>query len=551
MINESKKNNLYKLIYQFAVFTALAYMGVRLWLDKVYSPDFEAYCPFGGLQAAGSYLTRGSLSCSMTSMQIMMGVMLFVGAFLFSKLFCGYICPLGTLSEWLGKLGDKLRIKISVPDFADSTLRSLKYILLFVTFYFTLTSSELFCKKFDPYYAVASGFNTDVVLLYALIAIGVYVAGSVLFRFFWCKYLCPFSALTNIFRFTWWFAGIMSMFILLSLVGLKIPFIYPLLVITCAGYILEIVMMHKVKPSFVHITRNADTCTSCNICSKSCPQEIEVSKVEKVDHIDCNLCGDCLYACPEKDTIQINRKNMNWLPAFVLTVLIVFGLILGSLFEFPTIDVKWGTKEEIAKAAVFSKEGLKNIKCFGSSTAFANQMRKVDGIFGVSTYVASHTVKILYNKAMYNDTTIQKLLFIPEKRVLAELAPYVDSISVISLTVDRFFDPLDASYLQYLLQQKTDACGYQSDFACPVIIRIYFPNGRHPDMKTLVDIIESESLTYKIDEATYKVKLNYKVITISDKPEVISRIDYNKMVPIGRQSQKTSFLPLNPPRGTN
>jgi hypothetical protein len=131
------------------------------------------------------------------------------------------------------------------------------------------------------------------------------------------------------------------------------------------------------------------------------------------------------------------------------------------------------------------------------------------------------------------------------------LAPYVDSISVISLTVDRFFDPLDASYLQYLLQQKTDACGYQSDFACPVIIRIYFPNGRHPDMKTLVDIIESESLTYKIDEATYKVKLNYKVITISDKPEVISRIDYNKMVPIGRQSQKTSFLPLNPPRGTN
>jgi NAD-dependent dihydropyrimidine dehydrogenase PreA subunit len=526
MIHGSKKPNLYKLVYQFAVFTALAYMGLRLWLDKVYTPDFEAYCPFGGLQAAGSYITRGSLSCSMTSMQIMMGVMLFVGAFLFSKLFCGYICPLGTLSEWLGKLGDKLRIKIAVSEFADSTLRSLKYILLFVTFYFTLTSSELFCKKFDPYYAVASGFNTDVVLLYALIAIGVYIAGSVLFRFFWCKYLCPFSALTNIFRFTWWFAGIMSLFIILSLVGLKMPFIYPLLVIICSGYILEIVMMHKVKPSFVHITRNADTCTGCNLCSKSCPQEIEVAKVEKVDHIDCNLCGDCLYACPEKDTIQINRKNMNWLPAAVLTVLIVFGLILGSLFEFPTIDVKWGTKEEITKAGIFSKEGLKNIKCFGSSTAFANQMRKVDGIYGVSTYVASHTVKILYNKEMYNDTTIQKLLFVPEKRVLAELAPYVDSVSVISLTVDRFFDPLDASYLQYLLQQKTDACGYQSDFACPVIIRIYFPNGRQPDMKTLVDIIESESLTYKVEGVTYKVKLNYKVITISDKPEVISKLDY-------------------------
>lgn len=286
--------------------------------------------------------------------------------------------------------------------------------------------------------------------------------------------------------------------------------------------------MNKVNPSFVHITRNTETCTSCNLCSNNCPQGIDVAKMERVDHIDCNLCGDCLYACPEKDTIRINRKNMNWLPAAVLTGLIVLGLILGSLFEFPTIDVKWGTKEEITNAGIFSKEGLKNIKCFGSSTAFANQMRRVPGIFGVSTYVSSHTVKILYDKAIYNDTTIQKLLFVPEKRVLKNLNPDVDSIAVYSLTVDRFFDPLDATYLQNLLKQKTDACGYQSDFACPVIIRIYFPNDKQPDIKSLVDIIESESLTYKVGEATLKVKLNYKVVTISEKPDVISKPDFIK-----------------------
>jgi hypothetical protein len=221
---------------------------------------------------------------------------------------------------------------------------------------------------------------------------------------------------------------------------------------------------------------------------------------------------------------------MKWLPATALAALIVLGLIIGSLFELPTIDVKWGTNEEIEKAAVFSKEGLKDIKCFGSSTAFANQMRNVEGIFGVSTFVGSHTVKILYNKSMYNDTTIQKLLFVPEKRVLAELAPYVDSVAVISLTVDRFFDPLDASYLQYLLQQKTDACGYQSDFACPVIIRIYFPKGRQPEMKSLVDIIESESLTYKIEESVFKVKLKYKVISVSGKPEIIPKEDYAQLM---------------------
>jgi polyferredoxin len=528
MAPNMKKINLTKLLYQFAVFTALGYMGIRLWLDKVYTPDFEAYCPFGGLQALGSYITRGSLSCSMTSMQIMMGVMLIVGAALFSKLFCGYICPIGTISEWIGKLGDKLKVRVTISELADSSLRSLKYILLFITFYFTLTSSELFCKKFDPYYAVASGFSTDVVIIYAIITLAVLIIGSVFFRFFWCKYLCPFGALTNIFKFAWWFAGIIALFLVLSLFGIKIFFIWPLLVITCAGYMLEILKMTKVKPSFVHITRNPETCTNCNLCTKSCPQQIDIAKMKEVDHIDCNLCGDCLYVCPEKDTIQINRKNMNLLPGILLGGLIVLGLFLGSLFEFPTIDVKWGTKEQISVAGVFSKEGLKNIKCFGSSTAFANQMRKVDGIFGVSTFVGTHTVKILYDKAIYNDTTIQKLMFIPEKRILSDMSPETDSVVVYSFTVDQFFDPLDASYLQYLLQQKTEACGYQSDFACPVIIRIYFPNGKQPALKSLVQIIESESLTYKVGESIFKVKLKYKVITVSEKPEVISTQDYIK-----------------------
>jgi polyferredoxin len=526
--HNTKKTNLIKIAYQLAVLAALLFMGLRIWFDKLYTPDFEAYCPFGGLQAAGSYITRGSLSCSMTSMQIMMGVMLFAGAVFFSKLFCGYICPLGTISEWLGKLGDKLKVRVTVSELADSSLRSLKYILLFVTFYFTLTSSELFCKKFDPYYAVASGFNTDVVVLYALIASAVLIIGSFFFRFFWCRYFCPFGALTNIFKFAWWFAGILVLFTGLSLLGAKISFIYPLLAITCAGYILEIIRMNRVNPSFVHITRNTDTCTSCNMCSKSCPQGIDVAAMEKVDHIDCNLCGDCLYACSEKDTIQINRKNISWLPGSVLAGLIVIGLITGSIFELPTIDIKWGTKEEISNAGIFSKEGLKNIKCFGSSTVFANQMRKVNGIFGVSTFVGSHTVKILYDKAIYNDTTIQKLLFVPEKRLLADIDTDVDSIAVYSLTVERFFDPLDASYLQYLLQQKTDACGYQSDFACPVIIRIYFPDGKLTDKKSLIEIIESESLTYKVEESFYKVRLNYKVITISEEPEVISKSDFIK-----------------------
>jgi len=337
-----------------AVFAALFYMGLRLWLDEAYVADFEAYCPFGGLQALGSYANLNSLSCSMTTMQIMMGVMLFIGAALFSKLFCGYICPLGSVSEWLGKIGDRFRIKIMVSESIDNSLSALKYMLLFVTFYFTLSSSELFCKKFDPYYAVATGFGSDVVLWYAIVAIAILIIGSLLFRFFWCRYLCPFGALTNIFRFFWWFAGISAIFVALSLAGLKIPFIYPLLVIACAGYILEIILMKKVSPSLTYITRNTESCTNCNLCTINCPQEQVVARMERVTHIDCNLCGDCLYACP-------------------------------------------------------------------------------------------------------------------------------------------------------------------------VVIRLFFPLGNQPGSDALVDIIESETLTYQIEDNLYKVKLNYRVVSVSEKPEIISR----------------------------
>ena len=511
-----KKQNWYKLFYQFAIIGVLTFMGFRLLFDKAYAPDFEAYCPFGGLQALGSYATMNSLSCAMTSTQIMMGVALFIGIVLFSRLFCGYICPLGTIGEWIGKLGDRLKVRITLKGFADYGLRLLKYVLLFITFYFTLKTSELFCKKFDPYYAVASGFNGDVVLLWAIIAIVAIVVGSLFIRLFWCRYLCPLGALSAIFKFSWWFLGVMAVYVILLLVGLNIPYIYPLIVITAGGYILEVTRMNRVWPDPVHITRNTDTCTSCGLCNESCPQGIDVASEVKVTHTDCTLCGDCLHVCPEKDTLQINKRNMKWLPALVLGALIILGITAGSLFELPTISQKWGTPEELESAGVFEMSGLKNIKCFGSSTAFANQMRRIDGIYGVSTYVASHTVNILYDTAMYNDEKIQQLLFVPVKRLIKPLSADVDSIVYLTMTIDKFFDPLDATYLQHLLAQKTDACGYQSEFACPVLVRVYFPAGKEPDRETLVKAIESKSLQFTTNDMEFNVKLPYKVETLEE-----------------------------------
>jgi hypothetical protein len=99
---------------------------------------------------------------------------------------------------------------------------------------------------------------------------------------------------------------------------------------------------------------------------------------------------------------------------------------------------------------------------------------------------------------------------------------------VVTLKLDQFFDPLDALYLKHLLKQKTEALGYQSDFACPVVIRLYFPDGKVPDKKALSEIIESRNLTYTEGDFSYNVALKFKVISISDEREMVSAEDYLK-----------------------
>jgi len=235
----NKRTNWPRYIIQWGVIVFMLALAFLPGITKIATPDFEAYCPFGGMQALGSYLISEALSCTMTSAQIVMGVVLFVGVLLFSKLFCSFICPIGTVSEWLGTIGDKFKMRYTIKGVADKALRSLKYILLFITVYYTLQSNELFCKKLDPYYAIASGFDTDVVLLYAIISIAVAILGSIFIRLFWCKYLCPLGAISNIFKFSVFFVATLGTYLVLLSFGIEISYVWPLAVASAGGLLLN------------------------------------------------------------------------------------------------------------------------------------------------------------------------------------------------------------------------------------------------------------------------------------------------------------------------
>ena len=473
--NRNKRRNYLRLTLQWGILTLLAYMSVKPLFDRKYFADFEAYCPFGGMQALGSFFQRNTLTCSMTTVQIALGLALLLGVILLSKLFCSYVCPIGTLTEWLGMQARKLKMQVTLKGPADKALRLIKYALLFITFYYSITNSELFCKKFDPYYAAFTGFSGDVVWYFALPALIFTIIGSFFIRQFWCKYLCPLSAVTNLAVYALPVAALSLLWVMLnSFLNMDISWVWLLGAACIAGFILEATTLKFLIFPPLRITRDKDICTSCRICDKKCPMALEISTVDKVNHIDCHLCTDCIVKCPEKGALSINKRPIQWLPAVATVILIAASILIANRYELPTISERWVDSEKISQASVYELSGLKNIKCFGSSRAFANQMKDVPGVLGVETYVKHHKVVVYYDKSLTNPDALKKAIFSPVALFMNPPASSLDRISFVTLGIDHCFDPNDQYLLADLMSLHKGILAMETSYGEPVKATFYY-----------------------------------------------------------------------------
>lgn len=503
-------HNYYRLLIQWIIIILLTMMVVHQIFTEEYAADFEAFCPFGGMQSLSSFLVNDVLACSMTLTQIAMGIGLILAVILFSKLFCSYICPIGTFSEWLGKIGDALKMRYTIKGKADIFLRSLKYALLFVTFYFTISSGELFCKKYDPYYVLFSGFSSDVDIILAIISLFITVAGAIFIRLFWCKYLCPLGAATNIFANTIVVIILSGLYALLVKVfGLGISWVWLLAAICIAGFILEALRMTGIVFPLMKITRNNDLCTSCKRCDKACPMGLNISKQESVKHIDCHLCGDCLEHCPEKGCLKINKRNWRWIPPVAIVVIVAAGIYISDLYEIPTVNKKWGTTEQMNNAKEYVHTGLKNIKCFGSASSFVSHMQEVEGVLGVAAFVKSRSVKILYDPAITNPDKIKQAIFKPVQRITNIPENLNSHASSAVLLIHNFFDSYDAGYLTDLMQQQKGMYGFETTFGEPVETKFYF-DSTLLNANKIKEIIELPEYKYQYDGKEFTQEINFK-----------------------------------------
>ncbi len=207
------------------------------------------------------------------------------------KSFCGWLCPVGTLSESLWLLGERVFGRgLDLPRWIDYPLRSLKYLLLLLFVWVISRMDVPALESFinSPYNRMADVkmylffAHISTFALWTVIAVMVL---SVVVKNFWCRFLCPYGALL----------GVLS-------------WLSPL-----------------------KITREKSSCIDCELCTRACPSRILVHKAGRVWSDECTSCMRCVEACPVKETLSsrmsAGRKSREaW----------VYGLLVAGIFAAVT-----------------------------------------------------------------------------------------------------------------------------------------------------------------------------------------------------------------------
>ncbi|MBU0518467.1 4Fe-4S binding protein [bacterium] len=225
--------------------------------------SFEAYCPFGGMEALWGLFRAGQFSCATGPLNLSMMVAVLGLAIVAKKTFCGWACPIGFLSELFSRLGSKIGLqKFEVGPKLNGALKLLRYVVLIVALFYTYKLGELVLRGFDPFYIIFSGFGHGTLGWITYTTLGVIAVGALLIPMFFCRYLCPLGATFDPFS----------------------------------------------RLGIIKIERNAELCTECGDCGSACLWAIKPMEMKKVRDRDCTNCLECVDACPVDDCLSLKAS---------------------------------------------------------------------------------------------------------------------------------------------------------------------------------------------------------------------------------------------------
>jgi NosR/NirI family transcriptional regulator, nitrous oxide reductase regulator len=108
------------------------------------------------------------------------------------RFYCGWLCPFGALSEFIGRLPFR---KWRIPSEMDDKWRNLKYLLLGLIVSIVFISRRAEFGNYETYVTLFSfhgNYLTWILVVTSLMA-------NIRIERFWCRYLCPVAAFTGLF----------------------------------------------------------------------------------------------------------------------------------------------------------------------------------------------------------------------------------------------------------------------------------------------------------------------------------------------------------------
>jgi ferredoxin-type protein NapH len=181
----------------------------------------------------------------------------------FGNFFCGWICPFGTVQDYIAKLSSLfIKKKFKMPYALQKYLQFSRYIIfiLFIIF----IGNQLVKMPYDSYktfLAILGGREIEVL---SMIFFAGFLVISIFFDRPFCNYVCSEAV-----RY-----GVTSLTRVFS------------------------------------IKRDNAKCFNCKKCDQACPMNIKVSRVNHVRSGQCVNCFSCIGSCPVDKTLSYGFVNV-------------------------------------------------------------------------------------------------------------------------------------------------------------------------------------------------------------------------------------------------
>ena len=230
---------------------------------------------------------------SAAALVILTGFLTFVAWFIvINKLWCGLICPLGTIQDWMTALRRRLGVRYGRYTIGQfRALAQIKYVLLALMFliplgigagWFSKDMGLPFCMicparmiipTFDlnfTHWTIDFSTTSKMVLTsLGMVVVALFFVGGFIKKRFFC-FFCPMGAFM---------------------------------------YLIS-------KPALLTLKKDGDKCTRCGDCYNVCDMDIrEIADDVTNPRImmdDCTLCLKCVAACPEPGALKANYAGVTF-----------------------------------------------------------------------------------------------------------------------------------------------------------------------------------------------------------------------------------------------